>query len=313
MRSVKLKCLKPYKIYIPDDEKGTYEPMLCPCGKCEVCRKSDASDWRIRLMEEFYDSHNAYFATLTYNDDKLPFSLGTDEFGKDHIYATFKLLDIQKFVKRIRKKYQDYYKKTGLKLVYFIVSEYGPTTLRPHYHGLFFNLPKLSDIKEIQDKKINEEMEKIWSNGYVNFSECNIPRIAYCTKYMSCQSVIPFYFKKPFRVMSKGIGKAYLNRKDRIKWHKEHIITYYPDGAFKIRLPRYYKDKIFSEDEKIIIKQLLQLYLEEEKQKYVTNWISHDIDFVKFVKDGTWEMIEKKIFEYKVNYQKKYLKKRKDL
>lgn len=56
--------------------------------------------------------------------------------------------DIQLFLKRLRYKVsKSNLNKHEKKFRYFISSEYGPTTFRPHYHGiLFFNSPQLLPV-----------------------------------------------------------------------------------------------------------------------------------------------------------------------
>lgn len=52
-----------------------------------------------------------------------------------------------------------------------------------------------------------------------------------------------------FVLMSKGIGRQYINRMKN--YHEGSIETnFYPYFQFKIGLPRYYKDKLFTKEEK---------------------------------------------------------------
>lgn len=224
-----MNCLKPLKLYVPDYDTEGNGYIVVPCGKCEVCRNNDAISWRVRLKEEFYNSDNAYFVTLTYSDDKISFNskLYND---KLEIYPAVNKSDVQKFFKRFRKRFEEYYKKTDRKLSYFLVSEYGPNTLRPHYHAILFNVPILSKISEIQDFKITQVLHEVWNNGHITCDKCNENRIAYCTKYLCCQTILPKYYDKPFRLMSKGLGKCYLDNVKRIIWHKNGLNNYYPDG-----------------------------------------------------------------------------------
>ena len=73
--------------------------------------------WAFRLQQELKVSSSSHFVTLTYNEENLTKS-------KDGIPIVSKR-DIQLFIKRLRKALPSY------KLRYFLVSEYGPTTLRP--------------------------------------------------------------------------------------------------------------------------------------------------------------------------------------
>lgn len=298
-----MKCLSPIAINSEEYDIEGNGKIYLPCGKCEACRNSDAVSWRIRLKEEFYNAVNAYFVTLTYNDSKLPYTLLSGDDSPKYPVPFVCKSDVQKFLKRFRKKFEWYYKKKDIKLSYFLVSEYGPTTFRPHYHAIFFNLPVLSHIQEVQDSKITQAIYDIWSNGFVKVDVCNENRIAYCTKYMSCQTVIPDYFIKPFRLISKGIGISYLNKSERIVWHRKYLNNFYPDGSYKLRLPRYYKDKIFTDDEKDILKQLgfLRYYEDYHYKKELRK-------DKKALKDY-FQRIER----YKRNYKVKNLKGRKDI
>lgn len=58
--------------------------------------------------------------------------------------------------------------------------------------------------------------------------------------------------QQPFAVMSKGLGLSYVKRmKD---YHKATLASEYTVlGGQKISLPRYFKDKIFTDAEKITI------------------------------------------------------------
>lgn len=267
-----MKCLNPISInYTPDYETEFNGRLYLPCGKCEACRNNDSLCWRIRLKEEFYNSENAYFVTLTYDDSKLNFEQCFNNGNFVGFFPTVNKKDIQKFFKRFRKHFENYYKEKQIKFSYFLVSEYGPTSYRPHYHAILFNLPVLSPIDEVQIAKITKEVQEIWSNGFIRIDKCNEQRIGYCTKYMSCETVIPTYLPKPFRMISKGIGKCYLNNHNRIIWHRKDLNNYYPDGNRKFKLPRYYKDKIFSDDEKEMIYQLNQERVKNENLKLKHN------------------------------------------
>lgn len=295
-----MNCLNPIKIIVDNHEQEFEKPFVyVPCGKCECCRNSDSMSWRIRLQEHFFSSSSAYFVTLTYDDSCLHFEQCFSD-GKFYgFHPVVNKQDVQKFFKRLREHFKPFMSE-GEKISYFLVSEYGPTTYRPHYHFIIFNLPKLSSVSEVNDYKIKTSIQKIWHNGFVVVDKCNENRIAYCTKYMSCQTVLPKYLPKPFRLISKGIGRSYLSKIDRLKWHKLGLNNYYPDGNYKKKLPRYYKDKIFSDDEKLMIRQLFILRQEDDN----FNPRSNKQDNHKAVT---------RIKKIKRDYLKKSLKNRKDI
>lgn len=112
--------------------------------------------------------------------------------------------DIQNFIKRLRFHACKLY---DAEIRYFICSEYGPQTYRPHYHGLlFFDEPQLVE-------NIENLILKSWKFGYVsNPSFANIA--SGCANYVAsyCNSVahLPRYLSlkhvKPFVVHSTYFG-----------------------------------------------------------------------------------------------------------
>lgn len=266
-----MKCFNPIAIDNPDYEiSGGNFKVFLPCGKCESCRNNDALQWRVRLKEEFYNSDSALFITLTYDDAFLHFEKCFNNDAFVGFYPTFNKEHIQKFFKRLRRFAEKYSEK---KLSYFLVSEYCPTSLRPHYHFLLFNFPKLSEVEQVNDSETKKKIEEIWGLGFITCDRCNEARIGYCTKYMNCYTSIPKWLPNPFRMLSKGLGKCYLSKTNRINWHKSELANYYPDGKHKFKLPRYLKDKIFDDDEKLMIRQLneeriLNEQLEEKELLY---------------------------------------------
>lgn len=151
-------CLYPITIKT-EDAYGISVNQSVPCGKCIECFKDRQNSWKIRLTEEARDHLYVYFFTLTYNDDTVPWSLSPD--GTKVLRPS--KVDIQLWIKRHRIKYERYFgRKIDFK--YFICSEYGPNTGRPHYHGMIF-----TDVSPT----FISSMFNDWSSsmGFVNFSE----------------------------------------------------------------------------------------------------------------------------------------------
>lgn len=103
-----------------------------PCGKCLECRSLVQSDWCTRLSYEinmFYRNGGiGVFLTFTYNDDNLPVFAPLNQ-------PCFRHDDVLKFMDRLNLYMQRTYGPYMYK--YFICSEYGKNTQRPHYHGAF--------------------------------------------------------------------------------------------------------------------------------------------------------------------------------
>lgn len=242
-----MQCLHPVKIKNPsnDNEYCKSNPyLLVPCGKCESCIVSSANEWRVRLQIENKYSNTSFFVTLTYNDDKVPLSVCSDSFGEKFIVPVVCKRDVQLFFKRLRKSVYP------AEVRYYLVSEYCPTSLRPHYHCLLFGLPIFNYDKMLQNKKVYELIEKCWNNGFVTIDPVTDGRIAYVTKYLSCTIDLPEYLPKPFRLMSRrpGIGNIYLDNKDLVNYHRENVVDFISFGKFKYRMPRYLRGKVFDDD-----------------------------------------------------------------
>lgn len=222
-----MRCISP--ISVGGDVKSSV-----PCGRCYACLRNYQSQWIIRLKEELKVSKNAYFITLTYNDDSIP----RDVNGYTYVSKS----DVQKFFKRLRKSINHQ------PIRYYASAEYGPATMRPHYHAIIFNLPT---IDEYDTRKLIADAWTLNNKplGFITAENVNENRIAYVTGYTMDKYKNVESDKKVFSLMSKGLGKSYLERKERVQWHydKPTENMYYPleDGKRRA-LPRYYRNKIIS-------------------------------------------------------------------
>lgn len=210
--------------------------MDLPCGKCPACLKRRTSSWSFRLMQEFKIAESAYFVTLTYNTEHVPIS--------KRGFMTLQKRDVQLYFKRLRKLHP----KNHPKIKYYIVGEYGSKTKRPHYHMLLFNA-------------IQEHISSAWTIdgreiGSFHFGEVNEASVGYTLKYMSKPKTIPMHQNDDrvpeFSLMSKGLGASYLTNAV-VRWHKQNLrerMHLNSNDGKKIAMPRYYKDKIYSTEEK---------------------------------------------------------------
>ena len=218
--------------------KGRYyeNDIAVPCGNCPACKLRRVSDWCIRLAEEDKVSSSAFFVTLTYDTNHVPIS--------PKGYMTLNKRDVQLWMKRLRKK-------SNNKLRYYLAGEYGEQKYRPHYHVILFNL---------EDK---EYIYDTWKLGNVHVGDVSTNSIAYTAKYIDKEKRIPLHQNddrlKEFSHMSTGVGKSYLyktvNGKEIPKheifnYHKADIENnYITSNGYKKPLPRYYRKKIYTEQE----------------------------------------------------------------
>jgi hypothetical protein len=218
------------------------EEIPVPCGRCPLCARRKTSQWAFRLMAESKRHRSAHFVTLTYNTDHVPLSPGG--------FMTLNKKDVQDFMKRFRKLHP---KDTRIK--YYCVGEYGTNNWRPHYHCIIFG----SDDSLVA-KAWQKEGKEI---GTVDIGEVSQASILYTCGYMNKGKRVPRFAqddRQPeFNLMSKGLGENYINR-ETIKFHRSNLENNFVTGlgGIKIAMPRYYRDKIFSEEDLEIQRQFAQ-------------------------------------------------------
>lgn len=213
-------CISPY---FNRNKLGISIPV--PCGKCPECLAQRRQQWYLRLKAEHNSCQNpSYFITLTYDEDKIPL----DQDGINYVSKD----DCQKFMKRLR-----YY--LNRKFRFYLGAEYGPETLRPHYHFVIFDIPKEVDLYPM--------LVKAWPYGFITMADVNDNRLGYVAKYINSKTIIPSNFVKPFSLMSKGLGISYVDK--FADYHKADVLNrcFVMDNSVKCAMPRYFKDKIYSQ------------------------------------------------------------------
>lgn len=216
-----MKCLTPISVENKryKDLKPRYPNVtrynLVPCGKCVNCLKNYINTWVYRFQLESRSCTYSYFVTLTYDDSFLP----SDGVSKS---------EIQKFFKRVRKGFLN--SEIPLELKYFCISEYGPTTFRPHYHFLAFsNLPIF--------------FENYWNKGFVTQDDVLTERFVYVAKYHVIKGQIQVPGKNPtFSLISNGIGFNAFKEIDLVN-AKNNVNFIYNDDGFRLAIPKFFKDK----------------------------------------------------------------------
>lgn len=219
-------CLSPYSKL----DKLTGESMAFPCGKCYPCLRRRVSGWSYRLVKEGSRCDSSFFVTFTYDTRYVPIT--------PNGFMTLRKRDWQLFMKKLRKIYGN-----TRRIKYFAVGEYGGKTNRPHYHAIIFN----ADINDI---------EATWVDGKIHVGTVQEASIGYTLKYMMKKGKIPLHKNDDrlpeFQLMSKGLGENYLTDSMR-EWHHNDLVNRMyvnlPEGK-KIAMPRYYKNKLYSQIER---------------------------------------------------------------
>ena len=243
---------------------------VVPCGKCPKCLKDKINVWAFRLQEEQKDSVSAYMLTFTYDQDHIKRSFNGHE--------TLVKKDLQKFWKRLR-KHPDQITSTQKTIRYFATGEYGTISLRPHYHAIVYNISNtiVGHPHALAD---------IWSNGFVHVAPCNPATIRYAIKYIQKGTWQPTQDdddREPqFQAQSKNLGISYLSEKN-VKYHLNGQVPYVRlPGNIIVKLPRYYKDKIFSKYERKQMAQEAKLFHQIDWNEFANTNFDLEVQKIKF-------------------------------
>lgn len=266
-------CDQPYTVVLNDVYKlpdgSLSKTVAVPCGKCFVCRKNKVDEWSFRLRQEQKVCSSSFFVTLTYDNATLPRSRNN--------MPTLHPPDLKKFFDRLRVNM----KRDSLvePLRYYLVGEYGDLYERPHYHAIIMN----STV---------EHIDKAWTAGTVHAGSVTSDSIAYCVKYLDKGRKVPKHERddrvKEFSRMSRNLGANYLTPQ-MIKWHRADLNrNYLQNGNFKIALPAYYRNRIFTQSERQLQRVLIFDKVVENEAKamklYFREYPHHNqSDFFKLV------------------------------
>lgn len=228
----------PLKRFGPSGVKNNI--VFVGCGKCVACMEKKRNEWSLRNYFELqYSNGIGTFVTLTYNDDNIP---------KVNGVPSLEVRDFQLFMKRLRKRLD----KSYIKIRFYGCGEYGPSTHRPHYHVIIYNLK--------YDANTLELLEKTWQKGFVMARACDMASIRYSSKYMLTKLFDGWKPPKPeFHLSSRnpGIGIPYLREHPELKdVFCGNLTNFYTmPGGYKLPLDRYLKDRIFDDTDKLKLSQ----------------------------------------------------------
>jgi hypothetical protein len=247
-------CLTPITLKRPRDEWITEKTgfstttRVVPCGKCFKCIARRRNGWSFRLHHESLISDSAVMMTLTYGIGQ---SMKGKTYGEEPPLSfngcnTLDKTHVQKFIKRLRK--HELSNNNSRPLKYYLAGEYGGTFGRPHYHILLFNCSHATLLRS------DMVSTKIWKKGYVRIDRCNIGTINYVAGYINKGQWQPeddYDDRLPqFSLMSKRLGSSYLTDASyEMHYDRMDQSVMHPSG-YRMQLPRYYRDQIFTTEEK---------------------------------------------------------------
>lgn len=275
-------CTSPIELHVRNSGHLTSRSSsyLVPCGKCDECTKAKQLEWCVRMIEQVKDTPDCFFITLTYAPDKVPVSVDIETgecfltVCKKHVQDWMKRLKI-----RLTRQGRDFKVRP---FHYFITSEYGSKPrfgqlYRPHYHAILFGISFSELFPSIVDWRERFGFVS-WDNPRSNYAT-----IRYCSKYCAKGSFENPHVREgkvlpTFHLVSHGLGAGYLSRMrsfhlnpannlrgeniragkvnlyyskkyveyvaDNLFYADSHLFDKYGNKAFKIKLPKYYKDRI---------------------------------------------------------------------
>lgn len=254
------------------DERAKYVPI--GCGKCMECKKQKSRGWQVRLHEEIRNNKCGKFVTLSFSEESLVHlekDLNTirikiinilnkqenKRYSKKykplegyHLDNELATLATRRFLERWRKEF-----KTSCK--HWLVTELGQlNTERIHIHGLIFTNETKQTISDIW------KYGNVWIGDYVNEQTIN-----YIVKYIYKTDEKHKYYN-PVILTSPKLGYNYINRNDSKlnKYNnKKTNELYVTRTGIKLPLPIYYRNKIYTDEEK----ENLWLNLLDKNTRYI--------------------------------------------
>lgn len=290
----------------------SYDPLAkhpdaiqIPCGRCTGCRLARSREWANRCVLEMQYHDTAFFVTLTYSDDHIPVSYYSDpDTGEALPSYSLRKRDFQLFMKRLRKRFPDD------KIRYLACGEYGPETMRPHYHAILFGL-HLHDLvpwsKSPQGFTYyrSSSLETVWSERIAPNRKGSVTPLAYSplgnvvvapASWESCAYTARYVLKKlngpeaeyydrfaiepPFSVMSRkpGIGRQYYDDHPDLYKH-QYISVATETKGLKFVPPKYFDRLLETDDPELsasIKETRRRMAVESAKIKLSNTTVSED-------------------------------------
>lgn len=238
-----MKCLQP----IWSKKRNAF----VPCNDCYFCKTRKKFEWVSRLLMERYSYDNGYFITLTYNNDNLP-----SDSGVSYAHADY-------FLDELRKKF----KNARFGFSYYLMSEYGGRSRRPHYHMHLLTDAPLSFV--------NSTVSNLWKKGFIKIGTSTLKSIFYTSAFhlLPKEHKEANYPRPNFHIISRGLGKSYI---------EQHRDYYNATGrkkfevmGFSFNLPPYILHKLNIDS----LKSLNDLDLMKFKRDFFARSDEHGFSF----------------------------------
>lgn len=234
------------------------DPIKIPCRQCVGCRLDYAREWTTRLMLELDEHKQAWFVTMTIDDDHLDQFRAVDpETGELTPWASVDKRICQLFMKRLRKAQPDPH------IMYYIAAEYGDHTFRPHYHAIIYDL-FLDDLKIWTKKQgfvywTSDFLDSVWRLGRCIIARVTPETCAYTARYVmkkaygrsSAERYKDHGIQREFTLISTkpAIGRRYFEGtflQNKIFGIDNTINLQTENGGIKVFVPKYF-DRIMEQ------------------------------------------------------------------
>ena len=239
------------------DERVKFVPI--GCGNCMECRKQKQRAWQVRMLEDIKYNRNGKFVTFTFSNEAYTelaaeFEGVSTGYDLDNAIAT---LAVRRFLERWRKQY----KKS---LRHWLVTELGHNgTENIHLHGIIWTDEPLTTVAQKWQYGFTWTGDGDQKVNYVNAKTVN-----YITKYVSKVDKDHLYYKS-IVLTSPGIGNGYTKKNIMSKHNRFNgtntIEHYRTDTGHKIAMPIYWRNKIYTDEER----EKLWLYRLDKNERWV--------------------------------------------
>lgn len=226
------------------------------CGRCKECREQRAREWQVRLLEDIKDNHNGNFTTLTFNTESLR-ELAHDVRNwiiVDGKRTRFKreikgyMLD-NEICKRAMRLFNERWRRKYKKAIrHWMITELGhENTEHVHMHGILYTPEGQEAINERWGYGFTQIGK--WENG-IHINYVNEQTVNYMIKYVSKMDFLHSEYY-PKILCSPGIGSGYIKRAEYNQFRYEDTIEGYKTRTgHVISLPTYYRNKIYTDNER---------------------------------------------------------------
>lgn len=252
--------LAPNPKYKPNKKNGYNPPQVkdprvlwipIACQNCIECRNKKANEWRTRLMEDLKQHTNGKFVTYTFSNEAIAHLY--KDIKKSNGYETDNEIATLA-IRRYLTKHIKQYKKS---LRHWLVTELGHHgTENIHLHGIIWTNTNMKDIEALWSYGEKQTPYGYMWTGYIDEQTgeiqnyVNSATVNYIIKYIIKIDNDHKTFKSRI-LTTPGIGGQYHNsinaRRNKYAGVRTNE-TYRTQTGNEIGIPIYWRNKIYSED-----------------------------------------------------------------